>query len=245
MYLLYLDDAGSSSNTDDKHIVLAGIALFERQVHFLQTALDELAQNIIMRLTEDRQREDVEFHAVNILNGRKFWHQFKPLAVRRKILTEALTITKKLRGEYALFGVVVEKAAIGETDPFEYAFEQICARFDMYLGRDYKQDLKAKRGLVVLDKSTRETRLQTLTREFRRDGHTWGKLRNFVDVPFFVDSEATRAIQYADMVAYALWRKFEKNDPAFYEVIETGFDAQGGIRHGLHIKQNAKPKAEI
>ena len=54
------------------------------------------------------------------------------------------------------------------------------------------------------------------------------------DVPLFVDSRATRIIQYADLVAYALWRKFEKGDDEFFDVISDAFDREGGVVHGLH-----------
>ena len=46
MYLLYLDDAGSVSNESDRFVALAGIALFERQVHFLDQDLERLAEEI-------------------------------------------------------------------------------------------------------------------------------------------------------------------------------------------------------
>jgi hypothetical protein len=244
MYILYLDDAGSVGNPADKHVVLAGVALFERQIHFLDKQLNDLASAI-----EPANPLGIEFHASHMLNGRGSWRKHEKTA-RRRHLAEGLKVIDHLQGHRALFGVVVEKAVVSPQDALEYAFEQICSRFDQFLTRknrnlEKRDRHKTQRGLLVLDKSTRETRLQALTKEFRLNGHKWGKLLNFVDVPFFVDSEATRAIQYADMVAYALWRKFEKSDPAFFEIIETAFDAHGGVRHGLHIKQSSNMQAEI
>ena len=61
-----------------------------------------------------------------------------------------------------------------------------------------------------------------------------GVVRNLADVPLFVDSRATRCIQYADLVAYAMWRKFEKGDGEFFDVIADSFDSEGGVVHGLH-----------
>ena len=43
-------------------------------------------------------------------------------------------------------------------------------------------------------------------------------------MPFFVDSKATRLIQYADLVAYALWRKFEKQDDEVFDAVSDAFD---------------------
>jgi hypothetical protein len=244
MYILYMDDAGSVGNPADKHVVLAGVALFERQIHFLQENLDKLAAQI-----EPNDPLNLEFHASQIIAGRGRWRKVNDKIALRRHLANGLHCINSIQGKWALFGIVVEKAAVSPKDALEYAFEQICSRFDQFLERQNnslkpENKRQKQRGLLVFDKSAKETRLQNLTKEFRRNGHSWGRLRNFVDVPFFVDSEATRAIQYADMVAYALWRKYEKNDPEFFKIIETGFDAFGGVRHGLHVKQIQKSNEE-
>jgi hypothetical protein len=240
MFILYLDDAGSVANSNDKFVVLAGVALFERQIHFLDKFLGELSHSIF-----PADSENVEFHAQHMHSGKDQWRNIRDRMIRRKHLASALAVFDKLQGRKALFGIVVEKSAVSPQDALEYAFEQMCSRFDQFLERGNRQlktedKHRKQRGLLVFDKSTREIRLQNLTKQFRKSGHTYGKLRNFVDVPFFVDSEATRAIQYADMVAYSLWRKFDRNDDEFFKIIETAFDADGGTRHGLHVKMDTK-----
>jgi len=127
---------------------------------------------------------------------------------------------------------VIEKASISPSDAVDYAFEQVCTRFDAFLSRQYYAGNK-QRGLIILDKSTRETRLQGLAAEFKNTGHRYGVLRNMSDVPMFVDSRATRLIQYADLVSYALWQKFEKGDSEFFDTISDRFDREGGVVHGL------------
>ncbi len=57
-------------------------------------------------------------------------------------------------------------------------------------------------------------------------------------MPFFVDSKATRLIQYADLVSYALWRKFEKQDDEFFDAVSDAFDREGSVVHGLHHYKN-------
>lgn len=49
-----------------------------------------------------------------------------------------------------------------------------------------------QRGVIILDKSSYETSLQGLSREFRLDGHRWGQLHNIAETPLFVDSRATQ-----------------------------------------------------
>lgn len=227
MYILYLDDAGSVGNPRESHFVLAGICVFERQVYFLSRELEKIAAS-----TGHADPANLELHGNPIQAGRKFWRKMEKQE-RRRIVRHGLAAARALQGHWALFGAVVDKNERSPEDPVEYAFEQLCNRFDRFLHRRHRAWDKQK-GLVVLDKSTRETRLQSLATEFRDTGHRWGVLRHLVDVPFFVDSKATRAIQYADLAAYALWRKFEKGDTEFFDVISDSFDREGRVVHGLH-----------
>ena len=40
-------------------------------------------------------------------------------------------------------------------------------------------------------------------------------------------------IQYADMVAHAVRRYYEKGDATFFDIFSSRFDAEGGVIHGL------------
>lgn len=64
-------------------------------------------------------------------------------------------------------------------------------------------------------------------------GHRWGQLYNLSDVPLFVNSKATRLIQFADMIAYAMRRYYEKGDASLFDLFSHRFDAVGGVNHGL------------
>lgn len=225
MHLLYLDDSGAVANPADRHVVLAGLAVFERQTHWLSKKLDELAERI---WPEDPF--GLEFRGADMLGGKRRWRGIER-EVRRTAFAEALGFlgaSKFVR----IFGAVVHKAAVAGEDPLEHAFEQICNRFDRYLGRlHHKGD--TQRGVIVLDESAYETSLQSLAHEFRREGHRWGKLRNLSEVPLFVNSRATRMVQYADLIAYALRRYYEKGEGRWLEIVAERIDAEGGVLHGL------------
>ena len=74
-----------------------------------------------------------------------------------------------------------------------------------------------------------------MARDFKATGHTWGKTMNYAEVPVFLDSMASRLIQLADLVSFALYRFYEHNDNAFYDVIKHRFDREGGVEHGLYV----------
>ena len=225
MYLLYLDDSGSVQNPADTHVVLAGIAVFERQPHWLSHELDKIAT----RLWPDNP-SSLEFRGSDMLNGRKHWRGLEK-AVRRSALSEALSVLGTSR-HVRIFAAAIHKGAMVPDDPMEYAFEQICNRFDRFLGRLFDKR-NTQRGLIILDKSSYETSLQQLATEFRTAGHRWGRLYNLCEVPLFVDSRATRMIQYADLVAYAVRRYFENGDSFFFDLISPRIDTFGGVQHGL------------
>jgi hypothetical protein len=225
MYILYLDDSGSVQNSADRHIVLAGLAVFERQPHWLSSRLDDIANRLW-----PANPASLEFRGADILGGKKHWRGVGK-SDRVAAYGEALSIIGASQHVH-LFGAVIHKAAVSPDDPMERAFEQVCNRFDRFLGRLHKAN-NTQRGIIVLDESSYETSLQGLARNFRTMGHRWGQLYNLADVPLFVDSKATRMIQYADMVAHALRRYYEKGDSAYFDVIAPRFDSEGGVIHGL------------
>ena len=116
----------------------------------------------------------------------------------------------------------------------EVAFEQLASRFDQYLMRLHRKG-DTQRGIIIFDKSTYEASLQSLATDFRTVGHRWGVIRNFAEVPLFLDSKASRLIQLADIISYITLRHFERSDSYFFTMIQKRFDSEGGIVHGLHI----------
>jgi hypothetical protein len=213
------------TNAADRHIVLAGLAVFERLPHWFSERLDGIAR----RVWPDSP-ESLEFRGADIRGGKKHWRGV-PQADRMAAYRDALGVIGG-SARVSLFGAAIHKAAVSPADPMEYAFEQVCNRFDRFLGRLHLAN-NTQRGLIILDESAYETSLQGLTKNFRTLGHRWGRLYNFADVPFFVDSRATRMIQYADMIAYAMRRYYENGDAALFDIISHRFDAVGGVIHGL------------
>ncbi|OUD12660.1 DUF3800 domain-containing protein [Thioflexithrix psekupsensis] len=227
MYLLYADESGSSGGSDQEHFVLAGVTVFEREAHWLSLKLDKIAAQF-----DSQAPHSVELHGSPMLTGKKFWRNV-PKNKRIDAIKDALRL---IDGQHQrIIASVVRKAAISPEDPVSVTFQQLITRFDHYLARQYKYYGDPQRGLVIFDKSPKEAPIQALATEFKFDGHEWGTLRNMADVPVFVDSRATRLIQLADLVAYAIFRKYEENDSQFYEIIERKFDFFNGVQHGLHV----------
>jgi hypothetical protein len=169
-------------------------------------------------------------------SGRGPWHRL-PLKSRIDAIRDSLDVgvCQHKNDGVVLFGAVIRKESLSGADPVERAFEEISNRFDLFLRRLYLRHNDRQRGLILFDKSSVESRIQSLARTFKYSGHRWGSSRNYADVPVFLDSRASRLIQLADLVAFALFRFYEKGDNAFYDVIKHCFDAEGGVEHGLFI----------
>ena len=200
LHLLYLDDSGSAANIAESYFVLGGLSVFEAQADWFTRELDKLAQSI-----DPANPSLVEFHASEIFARRSEPWKGMGRQEAQGVIKAVLQIVAGSYDTARIFSCAVEKASIRPgTDPVELAFEDLCQRFDLYLTRLRGQGDR-QRGLLILDKSTKETSLQRLTREFRSLGTQWGAIHNLADIPFFVDSSASRLVQYADAIAYAVF----------------------------------------
>ncbi len=235
MYLLYLDDAGSPGNASEEYFVLGGLCVYEAQVDWFSRELDKLA------VPYGSVPEDVEFHASEVFSRRnKPWKSLSQDDARGAIKSVLRTVAGSY-GSTHLFACAIHKKSFPGKDPVELAFEDLCQRFDFFLGR-MRQQGDPQRGLLVLDRSTRETPLQRLSREFRKYGTRWGSLNNIADTPFFVDSRASRLVQVADHVAYAVFRRYNAADTQYFDLISSRFDEANGVLHGLvHNHAQATP----
>lgn len=88
---------------------------------------------------------------------------------------------------------------------------------------------------MIFDKTSYEYKLQALSHVFKHKGHSTGKLRNFAEVPLFLDSKASRLIQMADMIAYSVFRHFESDDSTNYRKVEPYFYRYQGVNCGMTL----------
>jgi len=236
MYLLYLDDAGSPGNASEKYFVLGGICVYEAQVEWFGREIDKLAATF-----NAASPGDVEFHASTIFSRREYPWKNLTADEARGALKSILSVVSSSYDTARLFACAIDKSAYPGKDPVEMAFEDLCQRFDMFLSRRRAAG-DAQRGMIILDKTTRETSLQKLSSEFRKVGTQWGVLKNIADTPFFVDSRASRLVQIADHIAYAVFRRYNAGDAQYFDIIGHRFDADENVIHGLahkHVERHA------
>lgn len=234
MYLMYLDDSGSAKNTSESHLVLGGIVLHESKTFWINKKMDDLAASIY-----PSDPSSIEFHASEIFGGRKAPWNGMSKTKRIEVIKAVLDIARQEQKNTAVFACAVHKESYKNHDPLELAFENLCSRFDLFISRIYHENNERHAGLIILDESSHETSLQQLAINFRKVGTKWRVTKNLQEVPLFVDSRASRSIQLADHIAYAVFRRYEAKDLNYYDVIESCFDADEERIHGLIHKTSS------
>jgi hypothetical protein len=232
MYLLYADESGSIGDRKQKHFVLAGFCVFERESYWLSEKIDKVARRI-----NPADPSSLEFHGSPMYGGKGVWRSI-PKTERIDLMRELLQVVHTTHRSTRLFICAVNKERINiddchTDDPIRYCFEQIGSRFDSYLRRMHLNNDK-QRGIMIFDQTSYEKYIQGLAADFQSIGHEYGRFRNFSEVPLFLDSKASRLVQLADLIAYATFRKYELEDSCLFDIFKERIDCVGDRCHGLH-----------
>jgi len=232
MHILYLDDSGSPNNPKEDYFVLGGISVPENSVRWLSHQIEKIGIDI----NKDNP-ELIEFHAAEIFRGVESPWDSMNKPERIKTIQNVLRTLDTANQSVVVFACAVHKASFPKEDPVIKAYEEITGRFDLYLQRlSVENDIQ--RGIVVIDKSSYETGLQQLASQIRRSGNKWGSFtKGICEVPLFVDSRASRIIQLADHIAYAVFRRYQSGDLNYFNRIEGRFDRKDNVICGLVHRQ--------
>jgi hypothetical protein len=130
------------------------------------------------------------------------------------------------------FAVALHKPSFPGRDTVEMAREELFLRFNGFMGRLHGSG-SSHRSLVVANDSQYETLLQQLVPKWKLSGTRAGRLHSLAEVPLFVDSRASRVIQAADFVAWAVWQYYQNGHPEHLQKLSRRFDAESGVQHGL------------
>ncbi len=132
----------------------------------------------------------------------------------------------------ALFGAVIERTY---ADREQRAYEEVLHKFDEMLTRQYHRTGVGQRGMVIHDRHVAERDIQGWATRWRRAAGRIGVLNNLSDVPLFAESTASRLLQGADFVSWALWRYYGLTAPdtEWVDPLWPLFHAADGVMHGL------------
>jgi hypothetical protein len=128
MYLLYVDESGTTHDPNQQYFVLARFCVFERQGYWIANQLDPIAARF-----DPADPATVELHRSPMFGGRGRWRSH-PKEDRHQAIEDALRSFLLSHPSNRLFASVTKKSVVTPRDPVEAAFGQLASRFD-YLMR--------------------------------------------------------------------------------------------------------------
>lgn len=111
-------------------------------------------------------------------------------------------------------------------DIYHLTYKTITERFQYYL-QDLSKELgRSEYGIIIGDprSSDDDKRLRAHHHKLLYSGAEFiSTYENLIESLFFLPSNLSMGIQFADMVAGAVWRKHERSDQRWYERVEPTF----------------------
>lgn len=232
MYLLYIDESGQPKGRgpgSSDYFVLSGVALHEEDCFPLAQSLEAIVRRALPRDSK------LEIHASPMWSGRSEWSRIPQddrHSLLRRLFQHLGTWTALSGRAPRYFAAAVHKDSHQNRDLVRLAHEELFARFDSCLARFHHAG-DSHRSLVIGDKSSYERLLQTIVPKWKTEGSRIGRLHSLVEVPLFVDSGHSRLVQAADLIAWGTWQYYEHRITSFLQDINSRFDCDGGVQHGL------------
>ena len=117
-----------------------------------------------------------------------------------------------------------QKAHVNNCDDlYHYTYKPVSERFQYHLQDITRTVGRQEMGMIVADHrgAQPDARFRLAPEHLLRPRSALtSDYKNFVESLFFLPSDTSVGIQLADMVAGAVWRKYEKNDDYWYQRLE-------------------------
>lgn len=213
------------------YFVLAGLAVFERELYWFAQDMAALQQRYFPDL-----EVPVEFHVspLRVTREEDVPAPYNRLTKedRRELIASVYQIIRGRQG--VLFGVAIEKAWRPNEDYYSRAFEDLVSRFDLFVRRRNATSGEGEqRGIIAVAESSYRENLEVLGERFRGGSTRWGEVRTLAEVPFFLPAKNTRLLQLADFCANAIYGRYNSGLTRDFDIIAPRFDREGDRIHGL------------
>ena len=229
MHFCFIDESGTPAKqgrSDPKIFVMAGIIIPEDTWHTVREKLVGLKR-------EKKFKGEVKwrFFAPNNTdeeNHMREWSQEQRNKIRHhvyRILSEQRSIKLvacvcHCQNAYSIPNINTQD------DLYFRTYKPVTERFQYFL-QDISREVGSKiSGLIVADHrgSHDDTKMRMQhERLVRESGRYTSTYTHFIEGLFFAPSHLSIGIQLADMVAGATWRKFERGDDTYFNLISSSF----------------------
>ncbi len=239
MHLLYLDESGDPNSWENqKCYVIAGVAIHEGQIYAIGAQMDNVQQRYFPAI-----QIPIAFHATDIRRHKGHFDGL-PRNTRDQILGDVYAIIGNATfPNLVAFATAIDISSVtSPTQARRDVFEDVCEKFNGFLMHQYRLGRPTK-GLLLIDEN-RAAEYRELVSDFKAQGTTHGFLGNVVDIPYFARCHQTRMLQLADFVANAVFRYYERDNTADFNVILPRFyrgltnSLSCGLKHMIRVDCN-------
>ena len=242
MHILFIDESGTPprpGSASPKYFVVGGIIIPEGVWHRVRDNL--MGLKIKHKIRGELKWRYFSPHNTDAASPFRNIDQESKNAIRNEIfrmITAESSMTTLACVRFADAAYQME-AINSQEDLYHSTYKPVTERFQYYL-QDLSRKVGAKQlGIIVADHRGRQDD-KRLRGHHQKLLHSTGEFisryNNLVEGLFLEPSNQSVGIQLADLVAGAVWRKFERGDSTWYDLIEPSIrrNAAGSVDgHGI------------
>jgi len=227
MHILFIDESGSVPHPGKKrnrYFVIGGIIVPEERWHKMRDALlglklrRQIRGEIKWRYFAPGNNEAV--------NPMKAMDKATRDSIRTEIYEKIICVERSVKTVACVTCVeaAYDRPTINtQDDIYQFTYKPVSERFQYHLQDLSRQVGRSELGIVVSDHRGHDDdkRFRAHHEALLHSGGDFiSKYKNLVESLFFVPSDLSVGIQLADMVAGAVWRKYEAGDERWYELLK-------------------------
>ena len=241
MHLFFLDESGTIVPQSKKHtdyFVIGGVIIPEIHWHDIYKKLRDIKKQY--GITSEIKWRYFAKNNKDDSNGLKHLDFEQRNEVRNKLFNiitsyksiKIITVVTNIEEAYKLPYID------NQNDLYWYSYKQAVERFQYYL-QDLSRESGAEfNGLVIIDNrlSCDDDRLRTLHYKLMTGKEEKQMpMSNLIEGLFIASSHLSVGVQFADLIAGAVFRKYEKNDDRYFNQIKDSIRNRNGNISGYGI----------
>lgn len=241
MHLFFLDESGTivpQRKNHSKYFVIGGVVIPEIHWHEIYKKLRdikkqyEITSEIKWRYFSPNNQDDE--------NGMKHL-SFEQKNEVRDTLYDIITSYKSIKIMSTITNIdeAYKLPYINSQDDlYWYSYKQVVERFQYYLQDISRESGADFNGLVIIDNrlSCDDDRLRNLHHKLMIvDKDNYSRFNNLIEGLFIAPSHLSVGVQFADIIAGAIFRKYEKDDSRYFDRIKKSIRNRNGNIMGFGI----------
>lgn len=232
MYLCFIDESQTPPNPGQEgrapYFVIAGVIIHEAQWHGISADLEALKARPEFNIVGEikwRFFGPTNVDPANSVahldqrNRDAFREAFYRILTKRKAVKIVCTVTD-VQAAYAL------RYVENQEDLYLYTYKGVSERFQYFL-QDMSRTIGADQlGLIVADHRSKAQDQKLTERHHElveQDAPVFSTYGNYIETLFLTPSHNSVGIQFADMVAGAIGRRFNATDGLYFDQLADAF----------------------